>query len=91
MLDRTDFDVLRRVVPFAVSVDWDARPSATKYGHVNSLLAALRALGELGATFTTPDGTMISRLRVEPIKRKLTDQQKRHFSIVGHETANPID
>jgi hypothetical protein len=33
---------------------------------------------------------LIGALTVAPVKRKLTDQQKRHFSIVGHNTASPI-
>ena len=90
MWSRADFEVLIKAVPLPIFVDWDARPSAAKYGHVNSLLAVLRVLGKLGATFTTPQGATISRLTVAPVKRKLTDGHKQHFAIVGHETANPI-
>ncbi len=90
MWSRADFDMLTRMVPFAVSVDWDVRPSALKYGHVNSLLAMIRALHDQGGAFVDSKGRSISTLRVAPLKRKLTDRQKRQFSIVGHNTARPI-
>lgn len=90
MWSRADFDTLIGTVPFVVSVDWDARPSPLKYGHVNSLLAVIRVFHEQGATFVDSKGNSITALRVAPLKRKLTDRRKRQFSIVGHDTGSPI-
>jgi len=89
MWTRADFDTLKRDVPFTVLVDWETRPSALKYGHVNSLLAVIRAFHDQKSTFVDTEGTSTNTLKVAPIKRKLTDQRKRSFSIVGHETASP--
>ena len=90
MWNRQDFDTLKRHVPFPVFVDWEARPSALKYGHVNSLLAVIRALHDQGGTFFDASGQSLTSLTITPVRRKLTDQHKRIFSIVGHETARPI-
>jgi hypothetical protein len=90
MWSRTDFETLKRNVPFPVVVDWDARPSALKYGHVNSLLAVIRALHDQEGTFFDASGKSLTTLEVAPLKRRLTDQRKRTFSIVGHDTASPM-
>lgn len=90
MWSRTDFETLIKTVPFMVSVDWDVRPSSLKYGHVNSLLAVLRKFHEQGAMFFDLKGNPIRALTVAPLKRNLTDQRKRQFSIVGHDTGRPI-
>ncbi len=90
MWSREQFDLLLKIVPFTISVDWDVKPSIQKYGHVNTLLAVTRALHARGAAFTDATGRPISSLRITPLKRKLTDAKKRHFSIVGHSTGSPL-
>jgi hypothetical protein len=90
MWSRADFETLKRNVPFPVVVDWDARPSALKYGHVNSLLVVICALHNQEGTFVDPSGKLLNTLKVAPLKRRLTDQRKRTFSIVGHDTAPPM-
>jgi len=90
MWSREQFDMLTKTVPFTISVDWDVSPSALKYGHVNTLLAAVRAFHDRGAVFADSKGRPISVLRIAPLKRKLTDVSKKRFSIVGHSTGGPL-
>jgi hypothetical protein len=90
MWSRADFDALAATVPFPVAIEWDRRPSRQKYGHVNALFAVLRAFHDQGAAFANSAGNPLSSLTVRPLKRKLTDQKKRQFSIVGHETGSPL-
>lgn len=90
MWDRAAFEALTSELPFHIAVDWDMRASALKYGHVNSLLMVLRALRAQGGTFADAAGDHVSGLEISPLKRKLTDQHRDHFSIVGHTTSSPI-
>lgn len=90
MWGRADFDELRENIHFPVTVDWDKKPSPAKYGHVNSLLEVIYALQEHQASFTASAGTAIAPLTIAGVRRRLTDQHKKKFSIVGHNTAHPI-
>lgn len=90
MWSRVDFDKLSRDIGFPVVVDWDKRPSAVKYGHVNSLLSVIYALQQNEATFVDARGAGIDTLTIAPVKRLLTDIHKKKFSIVGHNTAQPL-
>jgi hypothetical protein len=90
MWTRADFDTLKGKVPFSVLVDWETRPSAQKYGHVNSLLAVICTFHVQGAAFTDSDGKAIDALEISSVKRKLTDKHKKNFALVGHATAIPL-
>jgi hypothetical protein len=90
MWSRADLDKLNRGIPFPVVVDWDKRPSPLKYGHVNSLLAVICALQDQQASFVDAEGAAINTLAIAPAKRHLTDQHKKRFSIVGHNTTHPM-
>ena len=60
MWSRKDFDALNANVPFAVVVDWNARPSALKYGHVNSLLAMICVLNDHKGTFLDSNANVVN-------------------------------
>jgi hypothetical protein len=90
MWNRADFDKLTGNIHFPVVVDWDKKPSSGKYGHVNSLLAVICALQKHEASFTDAAGAAINSLTIASVKRRLTDQHKKKFSIVGHNTARPM-
>jgi hypothetical protein len=86
----SSFNDLVSKIPATVAVEWDRRPSAQKYGHTNALLAVVASLIQLGGVLTDHEGAGVTSLCIAPIKRRLTDKQKRVFSIVGHETARPL-
>jgi hypothetical protein len=90
MWTRADFDTLKGKLPFSVLVDWETRPSAQKYGHVNSLLAVVCTFHAQGAAFTDSDGKAIETLEISSVKRKLTDKHKKNFALVGHATSIPM-
>lgn len=90
MWTRADFDTLKGKAPFSVLVDWETRPSAQKYGHVNSLLAVICTFHVQGAAFTDSDGRAIDTLEISSVKRKLTDKHKKNFALVGQATAIPL-
>jgi hypothetical protein len=71
MWSRADFDTLTTQVPFPVFVDWDTRPSAQKYGHVNSLLAVISSFHAQGAEFRDSTGKLIDVLNIRPVSENL--------------------
>ena len=90
MWTKATHDKLSRRLPFNVEVIWDKVPSETKYGHVNSLLAALTVLVENHSQLRDPDGSVLTKLAVAPLRRKITDRSKRRFSIIGLPNVRPL-
>ncbi len=84
------FEKLSCKLPFEIDVAWDKSPSIEKYGHVNALLATIAALGKIGGIFLTTDKECIKKLRIMPLHRKITDQKKTRFSIIGLPNAKPL-
>ena len=77
-------------MPFEIEVAWDRAPSLAKYGHVNSLLFALTVLLDHNTRLTDPDGKLLTKLIFAPLRRKITDQNKRWFSIIGLPYVSPL-
>jgi hypothetical protein len=90
MLTKRSFQALVAGLPFGVNVRWDVAPSAQKYAYVNTLLSILSTFYEEGATLSTAAGTDLRDLIVQPLRRRLTDQKKRTFTLAGHDTATPL-
>lgn len=90
MWTRATYDGLSRRLPFEIEVVWNKASSMAKYGHVNSLLAALTILVEHQSRFTDTNGRALSKLTVAPLRRKITDRGKRRFSIIGLPHVSPL-
>jgi hypothetical protein len=90
MWNRSAFEALSQKLSLNIDVDWGRLPSPSKYGGVNSVLALLLFLSENSGEFLHPNGEACSTLTIEPMHRKLCDQGKRNFTIVGHPTGRPL-
>lgn len=90
MWDRLSLEKLSSSVPPRVDVDWDKKPSVKKYGHVNALLAVLSTFDKSSASFLDHEGKPLSQLTIRPLHRKITDRQRRNFTIVGHGSCHPL-
>ncbi len=90
MWNSCSYETLTPALGVPVEVDWDRKPSAGKYGKVNTLLAALSYFQRQGGVLLDLDGKELSTLIIRPMKRKLTNSKKRVFTIVGHSTGHPM-
>lgn len=90
MWNRKEFGILSEQIPFDIDVRWDTAPSQVKYGNVSSLLVVLLYFAENSGSFFHLDGSPCTNLVIQRMRRRLTDQRKRDFTIVGHNTGLPL-
>jgi hypothetical protein len=90
MWNKEIFEYLTTKIDLGIKIDWNKKPSSEKYGNVISLLTLISILTERSALFLGSNGKKIDSIHIKQIYRKLTDTKKQHFTIVGHDTNQPI-